>query len=249
MLILKQDLHVDTVEYQRNPEDYQKRVLDIARTWSYRKAGSLSVSLRPDGTTWIFDGGTRHAAAMLRDDVTELDCMVFEIGAVKDEAQAFVDVNTLLKGVAPCQKHHALVKAEYPLALDVERMVGARGYTIPRKHESGRGIVACVQAVYITVQRDKALAEKVFGLVTEIAEGDQVRAEIVRGLFFIAQRDDSILRGENAKKLVAFGQEALATEIARKKAIVGKGGERVEAAALVDVVNKSRRTRKLSLGA
>lgn len=238
-LVSKTDLHID-VEYQRDAHS-DKRVLDIARDFSWRLFEVLSVARRPSGALTVFDGGHRLRAAMKRDDVTVVPCMVFDLAEIKQEAQAFLDRNTTSTAVSAHDKHRAKVVVGDEVAIRARAILAQFGYT-PSKASGVPFTTRAIAEVEGQVRANEALATQVIGLCAEIAAGQQMAVSLLRGLFEAARRTPDVLISLNAKKLIAAGQDVLIVQMARSKALAGKGGARIEADAIVQFLNKGRRT-------
>mgnify|MGYP003335309740 CR=1 FL=1 len=84
----KAELSVDHT-YQR-PEAKQK-VLRIASEFSWQKFGCLVVSERQSGEMVVIDGQHRALAAIRRDDVNKVPCIVFRELQLADEAVCIGD--------------------------------------------------------------------------------------------------------------------------------------------------------------
>jgi hypothetical protein len=121
----KTKLEVDH-SYQR-PEARQK-VLRIAAEFSWRKFGCLVVSLREDDRHVVIDGQHRALAAMKRDDVSLVPCMVFTELQLADEAGAFVGLNTARKPVSALVKYEAQLIAGDAIAVWVDQTLKALGF-------------------------------------------------------------------------------------------------------------------------
>lgn len=240
----KFDLQID-LEYQREQVS-EGKVLDIARQWDWRLVQCLSVARRADGTLTLFDGGHRYRAAMKRSDVQVLPCMIHDVADVADEARAFVGTNTLSSAVSSYEKHRAGKVAQEPVAIRAAEILEANGYAVARTTGSPftTKAIGCLEKM---VRADAKLAESVVRLATEVAGGDQLAAATLRGIYGAAKIAPEILSGVYAKKLVAAGQEVLLAEISRRRLLVGKGGEKVETQAVIQFVNKGRRSRALTV--
>lgn len=240
----KHDLRID-YEYQRE-EVSEAKVATIAREFNWRLFGALSVARRPDGDLAVFDGGHRLRGAMKRDDVQSVPCMVFDVVAIKDEAQTFLDKNTLTNSVSAYHKHRAGVKAERPESIAAREILAKHGYA-PSRVSGTQFTTKAIALVERIVATDSDLADAVVGVAAEVAGGEQMSASLVRALFEAARKAPEVLSPHNAKKLMDAGQEVLTVEMNRHKNLVSKGGGRVEAEALVKYLNKGRRTRTIEL--
>jgi hypothetical protein len=242
--ISKKKLHIDRA-YQREVVS-RHRVLEIAREWDWKLVGALSVAERDDGTLFVYDGQHRYEAALHRDDVQNLPCVVFATEGSKDEARAFIGTNMSARRVGSYDYHRAAVEAGEPISMTAELLLADVGYE-PTSVSGTARTTKAVRTVHRMVEQNEDLAADVLQLAARIAAGEQISAELLRGLFYAASQEPAILNGSYGSKLVTLGQEAISAEMARKRAITGKGGQKIEAAALVELVNKGKRTRRLSV--
>lgn len=242
MMVPKTDLNIDGT-YQRG-EVSKAKVLDIAKKWDWKLFGALSVVMREDGTLWVYDGGHRTRAAFYRDDITDLPCMVFEVKTRTDEAKAFVGANTMKSNVSAFHVYRASVKAKEPVALATQAILQKFGYEVTQDGKRSFGFSA-ISTLKRLVEEDASLAERVFYVCTEIAiAGEQTPASILQGLFILAKKLEGkvdILAHVHKEKLVKCGIAGIEAAIRREKHIVGKGGQIVEAKAILDLINHGKR--------
>ena len=245
MEISKTDLSI-ALSYQREEVSEQK-IIDIAKSWDWRLFGALSVVMRKDGRFCVYDGGHRLRASEKRDDVDMLPCMVFDASDIKDEAGAFIGANTLKSSVKPYHKYRAAVVAEEKTALLVQRSLKNCDYEVSLNGKSGRTTKA-IGTIMSQVRQDPDNAEAVLILCGEITDGNPIQATLLRPLFYLACNGvDEILSGVHRKKLIFLGDETIEACIQREKHIQNEGGVRTEAKAVVDVLNKGRRTHKIQM--
>jgi hypothetical protein len=113
-------------EYQRTA--MKQRCLAMASSWSWVALGAISVGRR-DGEFWVIDGQHRVLAAMLRSDVGDLPCIVFETESMQQEAQGFIDANTGRKPVTTIDKFRASLIAGDETAKYVDYVLSSVGIT------------------------------------------------------------------------------------------------------------------------
>lgn len=241
-LVPKQELYIDT-RYQREQVS-QGKVLEIAKNWDWRIFGALAVVERPDGSLWIYDGGHRWRASQHRDEIKKLPCMVFKAETLDEEAKAFIGTNTMKSNVSAFHVFKASVQAGEPNATATQALLDKYGFKASRDHSSKRGIAA-IGTLRKMVSTDPELADSVFQLCVEMGtDQDQLTAQVMRSIFYLASHlDQNILAGAWRKKLITIGIAGIEAGIRRERQILGKGGERVEAKALLDLLNKGKRTR------
>lgn len=244
LMIKKDELNIDG-SYQRE-EVSKDKVMEIARDWDWKLFGTLSVIMRKDGTCWLYDGGHRARASFLRDDITELPCMVFESADEKTEAKAFIGANTMKSVVSAYHKHRASVKTGEPIAMAAQSILDKHGYfptqTAPKKYG-----FAAISALQSQVKEDRNLAEKVFAVCANIAQdGETISGDVLTAIFTCQKKLEGkvdILKGSHFDRLFRETLPGIEAAIRREKHIVGKGGAAVSAKAVLDVLNKGKKRR------
>lgn len=248
MMIAKEELHVDDT-YQREEVSRQK-VLTIARDFDWKLFGVVSVVMRENGSLWIYDGGHRTRATFYRDDITEIPCMVFDSTGVQSEAKAFIGKAKLKSNVSAYHTYRASVVAGEPVALQTNAILEKHGYRPSNDSDTRFGLNA-IGTLQSMVKQSPERADKIFELCVDIGEdGEQPKAEVMRGLFELHKKLDgkvNILNGEIRKKLKIAGIEQLRQKIKNEKYISGIGGARIEAKAILDYINKGRK-KKIIMG-
>ena len=243
-LIDKSSLMIDA-RYQRG-EVSRAKVMEIARSWDWRLFGVVCVVKRSDGSLWIYDGGHRWRAAGYRDDIRELPCLVFDIGNIEDEARSFVGTNTLISNVSAYHLFRASLLANEPTCVAVQALLDKHGYSVANTKKP-YGFTA-IHTLRNMVAENAEVASKVFAACVDIAsDGEQIPHATMQGMFVMVKRvGDEVLSEKSVAKLRDIGIAGIETAIRREKHIVGKGGDRVQAKAILDLLNKGRRT-KLAL--
>jgi hypothetical protein len=206
----------------------------------------LLVVMRPDGKLVIVDGQHRALAAAARDDVTDVPCMVFEWDSLTREAMAFVKANTTAKNATPYERHRGLLRAGEPTAVKADEIVREHGYEFSPDGKTRRSIAA-VSTVRKMVEKDPDLTDRVVRLATEVADGDSVRGSLLDAIYYVGERDESVFNGVHHERLVGLGSEAVEHEIRKFRGLIGKGGPKVCAQALVSLLNKGRRSNTIDL--
>ena len=245
MRIGKERLKVDK-RYQRALIG-KPQVLDIARKWDWALCGVLLVVLRPDGTYWVVDGQHRWIASSYRKDVNELPCMVFSWDDLGSEARAFIGANTMKTAVGALDRHKASLVAKKSLAISVEWVIKKHGYSFvasSRGSTEGRTIQA-VATIYSLVRGDEGNADRTLALCAEISGGHHLPQALLLGVGYIGEKDSAIFRSPHRRRLVDLGLGVITAEIQRHRLLSNKGGSKVYAGAILQLVNKGRRTKKL----
>lgn len=107
----KRLLQVDR-RYQREIETRgsQKLIARIAETFSWFGCGALVVA--PAGKKFnILDGQHRHAAAMMRDDIKDLPCVLSDVHSLQEQALAFISLNRDRVALTPLSIFWSLVES------------------------------------------------------------------------------------------------------------------------------------------
>jgi len=230
MRLRKGVLGVDTT-YQR---DYNiSHVLEKARTFNYFACGALLVMRRPDGSYFIVDGQQRWRAAMIRDDIKTLDCLVIEAsGKIADEAQAFLEASKVWT-LSAYHKHRALYAFGDPAAVLMEEAANASGYKIVPMSRKTNHTVGCVSTMrtYATCLPDVFV--ELFELCAAIYDGKPIDKVILRGLgwgerHFRKQRggSDSFLDPKVKRALITLGSGRLKAKIVLMAEAFGQSGVR-----------------------
>jgi len=249
MLLPKSELNIDHA-YQRDKIN-TTRVHAICSDWSWKACGVLSVSRRPDGTYWVFDGQHRKLAADKRADIKKLPCMVFDEGddGRAGEACGFLAANTLRGPVNAWSNHKAAVFAGVRLNIAMQEMVEAEGLVV--SSQSQPGTVACVAALLSQFGADEALCRRVFKACVRIAAGQPINDRFFVGMcgverHLFANSMGSVSDGEQFARLAAAGYECIQRAIRRRVAELQQGGSKPWTDGIIQyVLNHGRRTRKI----
>jgi hypothetical protein len=118
-------INVDS-RYQR--ELNERRVARMAAAFDPGLAEAISVSLRDDGTYWVFDGQHRLEAAR-RAGRTEILCLV-HILTPDEEARRFERLNSQATKPSPLDLFKARLFSRDPIALGIDETVRSCGFEI-----------------------------------------------------------------------------------------------------------------------
>lgn len=239
MAIDKNELFVDHA-YQRDQNE--NKVIEMARSWSWMACGAVLVALRPDGTHFVFDGQHRVMAARKRSDIMTLDCLVFEVDELHDEADGFLKSNTLRKPVTMMAKFKALIVCDDKHAVAVSRLLEALGLIVDKQSKPG-SFNALAWAVKAHA-RDAKTFESTLRLATQLAAGKHyVHESICRGLFHLDIKYDALSNQKFVRRVLQVGYQEIFEGIHRAVAYYKKGGDKVWAQGILDTVNHGLRNR------
>lgn len=242
MLVHKDCLNIDG-RYQRDQVS-EKKVREIARKWDWVLLGVILVVKRDDETYWVFDGGHRTRAAFYRDDIGVLPCMVYSVADLSDEAKAFLGKNLMITNVDAVDKYKAAVVAEDETANRAASLLAEFGLEV---HQNARNSsqIKCIGTLLTIIDRDEELTKRCLAFCIDRAEGAPVSSSVLRGLFALCQRFEkrvSIL-GKYGDRLARHSQREMDVRIRQMRAECGKGGEKIEALALMSLINKGCRNK------
>ncbi len=247
-MIDKSLLKVDH-NYQRS-KVANSRILRIAREWSWIACNALCVAKRTDGSLWLMDGQHRKLAADKRSDIKKLPCMVWSIEDSANEARGFLDKNTLRSSVNVHQKFKSRLYARDEVALTIASIVDESGYKIA--NTDSKHTVRCIAAIERAWLQDQQLAITAWETSVKVCRGGHINKDIFEGLFRLEvalQKEEkgSITDRYNIDKLENVGTDIIINTVRRIKGMLGKGGSRVAAEAILAVLNHGRSSRKIKL--
>lgn len=188
-MIPKARLTIPVDDYQRN-EAEGRIAAEIAQNFDWVAFGTLIVIHRTDGTLQVIDGGTRLNAALKRDDINELPCIVFSGLTAEEEAEVFLRVNENRRKLQVWQLQHAEVAARRALAIKAQSYLDS--LHTARVGMSGLGVLRrCIKS------HDLATSTVVDLLLTSAVD-HHVSARILTGLVtlevFLNKEDKTLKR-------------------------------------------------------
>lgn len=225
-------------KYQRDllPSNMSK-IRSIAAKWSWLACGVILVACRK-GTYYVYDGQHRVVAALKRDDIKMMPCLVFDTDTAGQEAAAFLSANTMRKPLDGTAVHKASVAAGDPVALVVDRMISDSGRTV--SGQTGPHTVKCVRNITCHVSRSPEVVKRVWPLVVELSRGIGLHERMVDTLMYMEERTidgQSLADKEWRDRLRKVGGSALLDAATRFSAAYSKGGAKVWAAGFIDALN------------
>jgi hypothetical protein len=236
--IHKNELAVDVESYQRLNIERAKQI--VKEGWRWPDAGALNVSVRLDGSYWVFDGGARHTAAMEIPEIEYLPCMVYESGdkAIAEEAGTFVRLGTKRVRVSGFDKHRANVKAGNPVSMFVNKLL---------MEAEANKVKAKRQVDQLTTEasfpRRKEALQILWPIIIEIFGEKTLIGSVWRGLLYLEWHlisTQSLGKRKWRKRLVAVGPHGL--EIAAKRSAF-KNSAPYWARGIMEELNRGQRER------
>jgi len=243
----KTKLEVDHT-YQR-PEAKQK-VLRIAAEFSWRKFGCLVVSLREDDRHVVIDGQHRALAAMKRDDVSLVPCMVFTELQLADEAGAFVGLNTARKPVSALVKYEAQLIAGDAVAVWVDETLNAFGFKRVKTLHAAMQI-KCLAELRKMAEINQSRTYATLRILASLCRGENSPAhadvlQVVWVLVTQAEKQGMQQMELLEERLNKVGYIAVKKEIDRCREIHGSHQPHKAADAVMERLNKGCRAHKLT---
>jgi hypothetical protein len=142
---------------------------NIAEKWDWDRYQPISVARRPDGSYWVFDGQTRHAAAVMRGDVLELPCYVTNHSTIASEARAFVGLNTDRTRVKAIVNFKAMGIGESPAHLALIDILNQFGVGVGDKPDAETTSAIGALVKHVSVKNPKNLPAALKDIVTTFA--------------------------------------------------------------------------------
>lgn len=241
--INKDDLKVDHA-YQRNAQNH--RVLSIAQNWSWLSCGVIIVAVRREKNKmqcYVVDGQHRVLAALKRSDIEALPCLAFAVNDVSVEAAGFIDANAGRRMPTSREKWRAQILRGDDATVFCNMLVEQSGRLV--SNFASAGTVRCLTSMLRAAAYDREKLERIWPLVVEVCEGQILHERIFDGMFYIETRlpkGQSMTDRRWRDRVKDVGYEALLEGAQRAATFFTKGGPKVWATGMLEVINKGRRT-------
>jgi len=241
-------LYIHKVNLKIN-QDYQRelnhrKVLNMARDWSWLACGALTVAER-NGEYWVIDGQHRWASAMKRVDIVHMPCIVFKIDTVQTEAKGFLDANTGRKPVTAIGKYKAMIVIGDEGARLVNDTLAKYGIKIvksPKKALETKSINVLINMAKRNLDTLCVVVDMASKL--SIAENVGISEVVWGGLEYLHENATKSLSDKiMEERLRRVGIIRLAQGAKRAAAYFIKGGPRVWAEGMLTELNKGCRSR------
>lgn len=259
--INKHLLVIPTDEYQRNQNlgavhkgqnhGTKSSPKQIAQNFRWESFGCLSVSRRTDGKYAVVDGGNRLRAALLREDIQCVPCLVFPM-EIKDEIITFEHINENRSAINTYDRVKKDIFAGKPLHVHIKNRLSMHGLRFAESsNDSGSNVFRPVYTLLQIYERTKDInsADRILDAAIEIC-GKGVKGEILKGLRYISRANPGIdIRCRNVQgKLKEIGADSILQLIKRECIALSSGcNERVCGIAMIKYLNKGVRGNKLNI--
>lgn len=237
-------LHKDVLQihpaYQRDL--IASKVKEITANWSWVAAGAIVVGER-GGEFWVIDGQHRAQAAKRRSDITHLPCVVFQTEGVKQEAIAFLDLNTGRKPVTSLGKFKAMIAAGDEAACMAHKILESLGVTPKATANKGKELKSVAWAIK-KAGEDAVKFELVMRIAAELSHDIPISERLLDGLWYINERmDGGIEQKRFHDRVCQIGARKLVEAANKAAAYFVSGGAKVWATGMLDEINKGLRNK------
>lgn len=239
MWLDKSMLLVDPV-YQRNA--IAQKVADITANWSWVACGVIVVAKRGN-LYYVIDGQHRVVSAFRINEITDLPCIVFEIDDVKDEAKAFLDLNTGRKPVSSLGKFKAMITSGDQTSIFVNNVLVDLGVSL-KACVSKPGEMASVEWATRRAAEDRAAFLAVMKLAVELSVDMPIKGKLLDGLWYInANYEGGLADKRLVARLRQIGGSRLFNAATKAAAYYSRGGQAVWAKGMMEEVNRGLQKR------
>lgn len=220
------------LSYQR--EFAEKLVSTIVSKFDIDKYEPPTVNVRPDGTYFVVDGGHRLEAAK-RLHMETVTCRVISI-PVENEAMYFLELNRQRRWVTPVQTFKAELKAGRPSAIEIARVLDARGLRVSKSHSPHT--VTCTGTLHkIYAGHGTVGLERVLDAVLVWSENEPRRfsGQLLQGLDLFFETNPNADRARLHERLQRVATRYLLAQASNRwhawKSLDQRGGSLIDATA------------------
>ena len=237
-------LYIDQ-NYQRSAKSdaSRKNLAHIKEKFSWAHCGALIVSYDAERKYYaVIDGQHRLIAALERDDIPELPCVVLKGQEVEEQATSFVAINTKRVILNPLAAFHAAVGAADPDAVSLreildEAIVDIPAYPIPKGDAHPRQVQAVGTLLKMLGTHSR---KQIIWALTIIPEAyadtrGQMRASLIRALADYIKLHPDTDRERMVVALEGVALDQLESDARAYKGI--KGGSTT--AAMIEVLERA----------
>jgi len=239
MAIDKNELFIDHA-YQRDQNE--NKIIEIARSWSWMACGAILVAMRKDGTHFVFDGQHRVMAARKRSDISTLDCLVFEVDEITDEASGFLKSNTLRKPVSMAAKFKAMLVCNDENALGVSNILEELGLKIDKNCKPGN-FGSLAWAVKSHAKNRESFCKTIRVIASLAGSKHPIHESMCRGLLYLHAKHGALDCAKFVRRIYQVGYSELFESAKRAASYYKSGGEKPWGQGILDAVNHGLRNR------
>lgn len=235
----KESIEIDR-SYQR--DETKAKVKEIAARFSWVAFGVLIIGVRQNGSMFVIDGQHRLLAAMLRDDISSLPCILFRTTGRKQEAGGFLDANDKRKPISSYAKFHAACTAAVPTAEQVKSICKSLGVEVVQYAHSA-GQCKCIGTLLDIAAEDESRLARILEIARDVCnEADEpIRESFLKAFVYIDKCVEGGVSPRMATKLKAAGYRKLLQGIQSSQSFHDASGARIGAIGVLKVINKGMR--------
>ena len=197
------------------------------------------MALRADGKYWVIDGQHRVMAALLRDDIIDLPCVLFDIDDITAEAMGFWSANSNRRNVSSLDKYRALIVAKDPLVLRIDKLL--KDHSIKVQISPAPLTFRATSWAIKSAAEDWVSFTKTIYLITRLFTESAIHVNVCVGLYWIEHFSDlNIADSRFERRIIQCGALAL-TESIRKAILLRTFSNRTCADGILMEMNRGLR--------
>jgi hypothetical protein len=218
-LIHKSKLKIPVELYQRDEAD-GKVAREITLHWDWVAFGCLIVIQRENGELHIADGGTRWNAAMAREDINNLPCLLFKGLSDEEACDTFLRINLNRRKLSTVQQQHGELFSGHDLAVRTDA-----AETLFREHSVSFDSLSALRTALRSAPHS---AEIVINLAPQFARERHISSRVFKALVKL-------------QTMLERGGDTLGTKLSTAKLIAGFAGlDRMLCAIIPQAVGRNR---------
>lgn len=249
--ISKHKIRVDE-NYQRPLKP--KRVQKIRAGFDWKQFGSLMLVDHGDDDYTVYDGQHRHAAVMGIDEIDLVPCVITDLDAEYEEAQAFLGVNINRSAISTVEKYWAGLEAGDEAMMRVCAVLDEAGCeVVPAGSQSlapnRTKAIAAIQRA-LSSYGDEAVTLACKTLLTAWPKDTQaLNGTIIHALARLYHNNAGVLQLDRmATKLTGKDRRILTADAEMMRKMGGGDAPLACAKALVEVYNRGLSTNTIQIG-
>jgi hypothetical protein len=244
------DKHLLKIDGQYQRRGSLKKARAIAREFYWPAFGCLTVSKRKDGSCFVMDGGHRALATMMRPDIDEVPCYVFEGLTREQEAWAFVRINKNRRPPQGTELFAAEITAGDPEAHRLKEILDKHHISVGRHSSNGEMVLRCPR----TAKEMLETLSDVLDFITLVWPDDDkaLNSAVLKGVDAFRSRlqkqmDVELLDGDVLERFEHVGLTAIYQRSMGIRSFGGRSTYDAFADAMVEAWNKGRRSRRIPI--
>lgn len=200
MLLNVDQLKIDHT-YQRPADPYH--IEAIANQFDLKKLFRIAVNKRTNGSYWILDGQQRVSAIKLLGGNYMIDCVVYHLATIEEEAALYYHLNWDRKNPNSYDRWKARLAQKNPDVMRIQRELDTADLKLAKSGNALRTIRA-VGTLNVWVDLDVEVLSVVIMILGKFTYLEPIGAEIFSGLcateHHLRQHSNSLTRARSAKE-------------------------------------------------